>query len=669
MRTSQQLYHQIRWDARFCPADYQLGVQLRHDGVEEMPLLEFTPQGDIPWHRILYIRGPQGVVWDRRQGLDILVPPQGDQAEELWKLPFQALTWNVCAGKHGQPLEPRWETLSRMLVPWPAPLVALQEVGPELAARLPPGPYVWHRDELLVALQRPPRWLREIELGPDKNALLFELGHVRVAVVHFTSNFRPGGRARRAEQWQRLRPQLGEGAWLVLGDLNAAEDEVERWTGLDLTPWDPSFLGPRQARYQRILTSPGLGGWAQVLPVEASDHRPLWLELDHPQPKSHSSAWVILAPPQLAERVEPWRRQHDPAWGRWPAHLTLLHPAPEQPDYQAVALQLADTARFRLRLSRLERFSQGLVCWCPDPAHDDPLRRLRHALGGRGPYQPHLTLGKMSLPEGRWEAEFFVDSIAHLKQRDGVFQLERVVSLCPPHPLYGALSGRCGRPPLVVGSSCWGGGGDLDLVTPSQAWPEDARRVDGMWRGPGYDLGGDLRAAHDRDGLMSWLVRQGRWEKFAEEWSRLRHWLDLRGLKGQCWGWPGGLAWATLLARWGWDQFFQKARLPVWTLAEPELNLSEHVPRELGAILQAEWTAPSHQKYEPQGSWLAVDDVPEGEALGLVVDLIRQQGLWVRPIVRASGCLLEWRGGLTPAEMQQRIRRGRQAAERPADSP
>ena len=655
MRTSQQLYHQIRWDARFCPTDYRLGVQLRHDGIEEMPLVDFVPQGDIPWHRILYIRGPQGLVWDRRQGLDILNPPEAEQAESLWKLPLQALSWNVCAGKHGMPLEPRWEALSRILDPWPAPLVALQEVGPELAARLPEGPYVWHRGELLVALQRPPRWQREIELGPEKNALLFELGQVRVAVVHLTSNYRAGARGRRAQQWELLHPHLGDGAWLVLGDLNAADDEIERFGGLDLTPHEPSFLGTRAARHQRILAWAGAGGRAQVLPVSGSDHRPLWLELDHAPRLSPASAWVVLPPPALAERIEPWRRQYDPAFGRWPAHLTLLHPAPESPDYQAVARQLADVPRFSLQLSRLRRFSQGLTCWCPD--EDEPLRRLRHALGGRGPFQPHLTLGKLEPPEGSWEARFEVHSIAHLRQLNGVFQVQQVVSLRPQHAGYAAVAASCSHPPLVVGSTCWGGAGDLDLVAPSRAWPQNARQVGELWRGPGYDLGRDFRAVLDRDGLMTWLVRQGRWESFCEQWTRLCDWLEKRGLKGQAWGWPGGLAWATLLARWGWEELFEKARLPVLSLAEPTLDLSEHVPAPLADILRVEWASPQPSEYVPGSSWISVDEVPEGESLGLVMDLLCQEKLWVRPIVRSTGCVLEWRGGPTPAEMRARIRR------------
>lgn len=150
---------------------------------------------------------------------------------------------------------------------------------------------------------------------------------------------------------------------------------------------------------------------------------------------------------------------------------------------------------------------------------------------------------------------------------------------------------------------------------------------------------------------MTWLVQHGRWEKFLEEWPLLADWLEKRGLKGQSWGWPGGLAWATLLARFGFGEMFAKSGLPILTLTDPCLDLTEHMPRELAEILRGELSSPQYDEYVPQGRWIRLDEVPQGMGLGLVVDLIRQRGLWVRPVVRSTCCLLEWKGGPTSAEM------------------
>ena len=52
-----------------------IGYGERFAGSAEVRLLDFEPGGDIPWHRVLYVRGPRGVVWDRRARIDRLDDP------------------------------------------------------------------------------------------------------------------------------------------------------------------------------------------------------------------------------------------------------------------------------------------------------------------------------------------------------------------------------------------------------------------------------------------------------------------------------------------------------------------------------------------------------------------------------------------------------------------
>ncbi|GAA3765019.1 hypothetical protein GCM10022225_58800 [Plantactinospora mayteni] len=70
MRTSEEIYHRIRWDPRFDPARFVLGVNVRGTDPKRVPLPAFTPGGDIPWHRVLFIEADGEVVWDRAAGLD-----------------------------------------------------------------------------------------------------------------------------------------------------------------------------------------------------------------------------------------------------------------------------------------------------------------------------------------------------------------------------------------------------------------------------------------------------------------------------------------------------------------------------------------------------------------------------------------------------------------------
>lgn len=681
MRTSEQIYHQLRWDPRFEAADYHLGVARRHGPVKEMPLLSFQPGGDVPWHRILYVRGPQGIVWDRRDGRDELTPPEKTR---LGGLPLRLVTWNLAAGRHGLPLEPRLRPMLDFLQPWPAEVVALQEAGDDFCAHLEAAPYLYRSGELLLYLRHPPRDLREIELSEGKTALLAELADLRLAVVHLTSDYHGPAHKRRWQQWQALRPHLGEGPWLVVGDLNASDDELKTW-GDDITPPDFSFdparnpyaratsRSGRAARYQRLLVN-GLEGEGQVRRLGLSDHEPLEFKLRAAEPCSHRSALAVLPPRSLWPRIDELRKLHDPAYGRWMPHLNLLYPAPLAPDYDRLRLALADQPRFSLRLDGWRRFPQGTVYWCPESAEE--LRQLRFRLGGRGPFTPHLTLGKGRFdPEGSWRAEFEVTHVVHLRrEEEGPFEIAQALPLRPHHPLYQEIRGWCPVPPLVVGSACFETGADLDLVVPATLSElTGARRVERVWRGDGFDLAEaepdrfdhHWQSVLDRDALWTWLAQQGRLEGFGGELSQLYDWLAERGLKGQAWGWPGGLAWTVMLAAWGWQDFpGQLARwnwsvgvglddrrgsprpMTVWSPAKPSSNLTSHVPPELLEQLLL----------TPRGRILRIAGDPEGLGLGLVMDLIRQRGLTVRPFVTPHHCDLYLQGDLAEVLEYARVR-------------
>ncbi|MER6084825.1 RNA repair domain-containing protein [Streptomyces sp. NPDC001833] len=70
MRTSDEIYHRIRWDPRFDPARFVLGISRRGDACTRIPLPYFVPGGDIPWHRVVFIEADGEVVWDRSTGVD-----------------------------------------------------------------------------------------------------------------------------------------------------------------------------------------------------------------------------------------------------------------------------------------------------------------------------------------------------------------------------------------------------------------------------------------------------------------------------------------------------------------------------------------------------------------------------------------------------------------------
>ncbi|HEU4405787.1 MAG TPA: poly(A) polymerase [Polyangiaceae bacterium] len=76
MRTSREVYNLIKWDGRFDGAQYVIGYD-DHASPEprEIAYRDFDPEGDIPWHRVVYVRGPAGIAWDRRTRLDAIAAP------------------------------------------------------------------------------------------------------------------------------------------------------------------------------------------------------------------------------------------------------------------------------------------------------------------------------------------------------------------------------------------------------------------------------------------------------------------------------------------------------------------------------------------------------------------------------------------------------------------
>jgi poly(A) polymerase len=72
MRTSQEIYHRVRWDARFDASRFVVGVEQRGREPKRVPLPSFDPQGDIPWHRVLFFEADGQLVWDRASGVDAL---------------------------------------------------------------------------------------------------------------------------------------------------------------------------------------------------------------------------------------------------------------------------------------------------------------------------------------------------------------------------------------------------------------------------------------------------------------------------------------------------------------------------------------------------------------------------------------------------------------------
>ncbi|MEV0196260.1 poly(A) polymerase [Nonomuraea sp. NPDC050691] len=261
MRTSEEIYHRIRWDPRFDPSRFVLGVGQRNAGPERVALPAFTPGGDIPWHRVLFVEADGELVWDRATGLDRVDTCEAGRARDPRRLrsPFftartphawdpaggwrpaaghdpaggwgpaparahaghaaaHVLTWNTLWDRYDSDLidtARRRPLLLAALEEAGADVIALQEVEPALVSMLlaarwvragytlgtdPYGPDV--QDSGLLLLSRlPVREAARHELGPHKAVAAIVVdtatGPLVVAATHLTSDHSSDGAARR----------------------------------------------------------------------------------------------------------------------------------------------------------------------------------------------------------------------------------------------------------------------------------------------------------------------------------------------------------------------------------------------------------------------------------------------------------------------------------------
>ncbi|MCP2731753.1 poly(A) polymerase [Limnofasciculus baicalensis] len=72
MATIRDVYDRILWDNRLARRAFSLGFSDRISGnIREKPLSEWAVDGDIPWHRIRYVKCGETIVWDRDRLIDL----------------------------------------------------------------------------------------------------------------------------------------------------------------------------------------------------------------------------------------------------------------------------------------------------------------------------------------------------------------------------------------------------------------------------------------------------------------------------------------------------------------------------------------------------------------------------------------------------------------------
>lgn len=289
MRTSEEIYHRVRWDPRFDPARFVLGVNQRGAAPKRVPLPSFVPGGDIPWHRVLFVEADGELLWDRASGVDRIDTSDAGRRREprLLRAPFftartpfrwepgagwrpadgtprptasdtahlRVLTWNTLWDRYDSDridTARRRPALLAALEDADADVIALQEVEVGLLDLLLGAPWVragytlgtdpGGRDiddgGLLLLSRLPVREAGWHDLGPHKAVAAVTVdtgtGPLVVAVTHLSSDHSPDGPARRQAELDRLARGLGgvDGDVVLVGDFNDGGDGPAARLGL-----------------------------------------------------------------------------------------------------------------------------------------------------------------------------------------------------------------------------------------------------------------------------------------------------------------------------------------------------------------------------------------------------------------------------------------------------
>ncbi len=289
MRTSDEIYHRVRWDPRFDPARFVLGINQRGADPKRVPLPSFVPGGEVPWHRVLFVEADGELVWDRATGVDRIDTSDAGQVRNprLLRAPFftakTPFTWEPAHGwrpADGTPPTTVPSTAGLRILTWNtlwdrfdsdridtarrrplllaaledvhADVIALQEVEAGLLTLLLQAPWVRAGytlgtdpegkdidDSGLLLLSRlPVREAARHALGPHKavTAITVETGSgpLVVAVTHLSSDHSHNGPARRQTELGQLAEGLGsvDGDLILVGDFNDGGDEPAATLGL-----------------------------------------------------------------------------------------------------------------------------------------------------------------------------------------------------------------------------------------------------------------------------------------------------------------------------------------------------------------------------------------------------------------------------------------------------
>nr|BFE55816.1 hypothetical protein GCM10020063_003420 [Dactylosporangium thailandense] len=296
----QDVVSRIRYDAALDAARFSVGYEERGAGIRETPLLAFVGGGDVPWHRVQWVKAGSTTVWDRQTRVDLVfgsgTTPAADLASFTADAPavaakaprraisafdsaaclrfdpvagqwvpagpaapvhadaVQVATFNVLSDAYDREMtypERRVPACVDLLEGLGADVVALHEVTHDLWAALLAAPWVRERycvsagpdAEIGYGTTLIARWPLTLEVHRLSAYKRLVLGHTVLngrttgfVAAHLTSDHTEGAEQRREHQLRVIAERLGR------GDLDAAVVLTDLNAGDEAAPAVPGYV-------------------------------------------------------------------------------------------------------------------------------------------------------------------------------------------------------------------------------------------------------------------------------------------------------------------------------------------------------------------------------------------------------------------------------------------
>ncbi|MDJ1497980.1 RNA repair domain-containing protein [Cytophagaceae bacterium DM2B3-1] len=447
--TSHEIIHRILWDPRLNPQVFVIGFldRMSASGLREKPLLEWDENGEIPWHRIRYVRCGEVIVWDREQRIDLFT---GDQLPETvwntepetvnapvvvfkpasvygyrngkWQIAseksevdnpkkLRIATYNVLTNRfdgEDATIHKRIPAIIEQLQESEAEVICLQEVTTLLLSKLLEQCWVqkmyisaigetFAAEQGLLLLSIFPFSLTSHSFSSHKGCLVGSLqlaeNSIHIAVVHLTSNRAVDAEKIRTQQISVVRDYLYtlSGATVIAGDFNAREEMLEpllqkEWKDC----WDQLY--PDQ---------PGYTFDPAVNPLAASNTLSGYPgRLDRILIRSVTRHWI-------AEQVD--------LFGNKPVEGTYgqLYPSDHFGVYATLAFHTESVRLDNDTLTTLQPTYQSAIVVIPPESLWGPIQAIRKQYDSKvARWMPHITLVYGFIPD-----EYFSSATALLAKK------------------------------------------------------------------------------------------------------------------------------------------------------------------------------------------------------------------------------------------------------------